>query len=82
MEKIQVSGNFALVDQICYDRVGEALAGDGTRRYQAVDAKEKRRRFLRVEDPDTDSEKWYSVVGAELEPVSLQGLEHLANNPR
>ena len=82
MEPIQVVGEFTLIGQIVYEQAGALSEGVGIRIYRNVDASEKSRQFICVEDADSGKEAWYRVDGAELIPVSLQGLEHLPRNPR
>jgi hypothetical protein len=92
MERIGVFGDrqFSLVGQLVYEPGGPAqtsarnaaLRGVGIRVYEGVDARNEHGQFLCVEDSQTGEESWYRIRGARLEPVSLQGLEHLPGDPR
>ena len=82
MESIQVVGDFTLVGQIVYEQPGALSEGVGIRIYRNVDASEKSRQFICVEDADSGTEAWYRVEGADLIPISLHGLERLPRNPR
>lgn len=92
MERIRVFGDrqFTLVGQLVYEPGGTsevsardaALRGAGIRVYEGVDARNENCQFLCVEDAESGEEAWYRIKGARLEPVSLQGLEHLPGDPR
>ena len=80
---IKSEEQFRLIGQIMYQSsAGMVLGGAGIRLYEGVDCDDRRRQFLCVEDADSGEEVWYRIAGACLEPVSLEGLEHLASNPR
>ncbi|MEX2140447.1 MAG: hypothetical protein WD894_14385 [Pirellulales bacterium] len=83
MEKLRVIGNgqFKLVGQLAYE-LGEGLTGAGIRLYQGVDPERREQQFLCLEDAESGNEEWYRLDGTHLEPVSLQGLERLPQNPR
>lgn len=57
MEEIRVVGDFTLVGQIRYEQSGgKVLDGAGIRLYQTVDAEDKNRQFLCVENAETGEE--------------------------
>jgi hypothetical protein len=81
MDKVYVRSDFTLIGQLSYEP-GKGLGGAGIRVYQGVDPSDKACQFLCVEDADTLKEAWFRIEGANLVPVSLQGLEKLPNDPR
>ena len=85
MDKIRVVSErqFRLIGQIAYERaVGPITHGAGIRLYQGLDPEDQDRQFLCVEDADSGEEAWYRIDGAQVVPVSLEGMERLPENPR
>jgi hypothetical protein len=81
--RIKSENQFRFLGQLMYESsAGKVLGGAGVRLYQGLDSQERKRQFLCVEDADTGEEVWYRIEGACLEPVSLEGMEHLPRNPR